>query len=155
MILNKQKEKKMNYKKNTVLIIFAIMVVIVSTANAAIAGGIMIITNKNIPENSLTKAEIKKIYSGDITQWSDHSTIILTVHGDSDLHKNFLKEYVKKTPMQFKRTWRNLLFSGKGKMPKKVDSFEALVDYVSKNDGAIGYVTQDVVTDNVRAIPLD
>ena len=120
------------------------------------AEDLIVILNKEIPDTSITKDDIKKIYLGDRITWSDSSTIIVTTLEKGPEHERFLKDYVGRSLSQFKMTWKKLMFTGKGKSPKEFGSPAELIDFVSQNKGAIGYVTAGSGnTDNVNVIPLN
>ncbi len=121
-------------------------------ANYAFADGLIIISNKKIAETSLTRDDVKKIYSGKKTKWGNNETIVVTVLDGSDAHKAFLKEFVKKSPTQFKLTWKKMMFTGKGTPPKKFKDMKSLVEFVEKTDGAIGYITPDMKSDGIKVI---
>ena len=129
-----------------------VIVIVSLCANYAFADGLLIISNKNIAEASLTKADVKNIYSGKKTKWGNDETIIVTVLAGSDAHKAFLKEFVKKSPSQFKLTWKKMMFTGKGNPPKKFKDMKSLVEFVEKTDGAIGYITPDMKSDGIKVI---
>ncbi len=116
---------------------------------------VIIIINNNSPDNNLSKNDIKKIYSGHMTKWSNNDTIILTVLPKAEFHKKFLREFVKKTPSQFNATWKKMVFTGKGRPPKSFKTIEAMVNYVAETDGAIGYVIADVNPDKVKIIKFN
>jgi len=69
-----------------------------------------------------------------------------------DANKAFLKEFVKKSPSQFKLTWKKMMFTGKGNPPKKFKDMKSLVEFVEKTDGAIGYITPDMKSDGIKVV---
>jgi len=110
-------------------------------SNTAYAENIRIIVNKNVLDSALSKEDVQKIYTGDKTKWNNNETIVLSVLSDGDIHDRFLKEFVGRSSSQFKTTWKQLMFTGKGKVPKKCETIPEIVEFVSKNGNAIGYVT--------------
>ncbi len=142
----------MTLKKTKLWIIAVIVGILFTFINPVSAEDVVIIINSDVPDTALSKEDVKKIYSGHKTKWSNNDSIVLTVIQKSELHKAFLKEFVKKTPSQFKMNWKHLMFSGKGKIPKTFNTIEQMVDYVAKNEGAIGYVAASSPTDSVKVI---
>jgi ABC-type phosphate transport system substrate-binding protein len=104
--------------------------------------GIVIIGNKNIPESSLGKTDIQNIFLGKKTKLGN-TKITFVILKSSDIHENFLKEYLSRTPAQYKKYWKKIVFTGKGKAPKAFKSEEALVEHVKNTEGAIGYIGSD------------
>lgn len=142
----------MTKKKTIIGIVSAVAIMALLFPIAVLAEDLVVIGNKKAPDAELSKSEVKKIYSGNKTKWSNNEAIILTVVKDSDVHKAFLKEYVKKSPSQFERTWKQMVFTGKGRAPKKFDSLEEMIDFIAENEGAIGYAKTGVESDKVLII---
>ena len=57
------------------------------------------------------------------------------------VHEGFLKAYRSKPPGASDAGWRKMVFTRRGSLPKAFDSEEALLGYVAKTPGAIGYVS--------------
>ena len=115
-------------------------------------GNIVVIVNNNAPEKDLSKERIKQIYTGKVTLWSSNETIILCVLKDDEIHNAFLKQYVQRNATQFKNTWRQMIFTGKGEKPKSFDSIEKLIQFISDNRLAVGYITDKAIDPNVKII---
>lgn len=69
---------------------------------------------------------------------------------NKSIHKEFLKQYIGKTQPQFRNYWRKKVFTGKGRAPKKNDSSEAMIQFVTENSGAIGYIPKESFNDSVK-----
>ena len=109
------------------------------------AENIVVITHSDIAPGSVNTDTIKKIYSGYITKWPDNKNIIVATTDKAPYHEIFTKTYVGKTPSQFSANWKSIMFSGKGILPTNFNSAEELIDFVSKNEGAIGYANADAI----------
>lgn len=142
----------MKLTKNIIGLTLGTLLMFAISVPVAFAGDLMIIANQNVAEDSLSPDDVQKIYSGKKTKWSDNATIVLSVLDGSDTHKAFLKQFVKKSPSQFKMTWKKMVFTGKGTSPEKFKDMKGLVDFVAKTDGAIGYITPEFKTDAVKVI---
>jgi ABC-type phosphate transport system substrate-binding protein len=145
-------------KFNSLFIAIAILIVTFFFCPAIVvntfADDVVIICNKGVSDTSLSKDDIKNIYLGKKSSWSDNTKITFVTLSDSDIQKSFLKEYINKTPSQFNTYWKKLVFTGKGKMPKSFDSDADLIDFVSKTDGALGYVSASSESDDVKVIKV-
>lgn len=115
---------------------------------------VLIITNKNVVETTLSVADIKEIFLGKKVLWSDNTSINLVTLGDENIHKEFLKTYISKTKSQFRIYWQKMFFTGMGLVPKKMGSVEEMVNFVSSTGGAIGYIDIGSVTDAVNSIKI-
>lgn len=122
------------------------------------AGGaedIVIITHKSVPADTLKEEDVKNIFIGKITSWSDNQKInFVTLPNDDDIHRAFLKKFVKRTPAQYSRFWKKQIFTGKGKTPKSFQTERDLLEYVASTVGAIGYVSTGQITDDIKVLTI-
>lgn len=142
----------MSSRKIIYLLVLMVFIFISAFSDVVHAGGVVIITNKSIPTGALDAEAVKKIYSGHVTKLKDNQTLVVTVMEGSDFHKDFLKEYVNKSESQFKTTWKKMVFTGEGTYPKEFKDMQSLIDYVSKTNGAIGYVDTSAKIEGVNVV---
>ena len=116
---------------------------------------VIIIANKNAPADMMSYRDIKNIFLGRKTKWSTGQKIIIATLSGSETHKAFLKNYIQKSPSQFKRYYKSLVFTGKGKMPKSFNTQESVLEFVANTDGAIGYISSRLANDGVRIVPVN
>ena len=76
------------------------------------------------------------------------------MHSSGAVHETFCKDYIGKTPQQFDSYWKKLTFTGQGTPPKKMESDAAMIDYVAKTKGAIGYVSAGAATEGVKVLQV-
>jgi hypothetical protein len=69
-------------------------------------------------------------------------------------HEEFLSEFIGKNDTAFRATWRSLVFSGQASMPKSLDSEAAMVEYVARNAGAIGYISKATPHEGVKVLAV-
>lgn len=128
------------------------MVVLAMLPSLVWAGGVVVIGNASVPDASLSKQEVGNIFQGKKTTWDDGSRIVFVVLKGSAAHDQFLKEYVGKTDSQFDTFWKKQMFTGKGTPPQSFDSDQAMIDFVARTAGAIGYVSTNANVANVKTI---
>ncbi|GBC63158.1 hypothetical protein DENIS_4151 [Desulfonema ishimotonii] len=121
----------------------------VSDANAE---DIVVICNKNVAEDTLAPDEIRQIFLGKKTRWNDNRKIDFVTLRQDQPHKTFLKAFIGKTVAQYRNYWRKIVFTGKGRAPRSFKTPSDMVAYVARNDGAIGYVPPDTVSEDVKII---
>ncbi|HLP48391.1 MAG TPA: hypothetical protein VK469_20795 [Candidatus Kapabacteria bacterium] len=103
--------------------------------------GLKIITNPGAQVLELKKKDIRDIYTGVKKMWDSGGKVIIAIMEGSKLHKQFLEEYVNKTPIQFRNYWREKVFTGEGENPKTFKTEQDLIDFVANTRGAIGYIS--------------
>jgi ABC-type phosphate transport system substrate-binding protein len=134
-----QKSKNSSMNPNLLMMIFMALLSIVKAANAE--GTYAIIINAANPVISLSSAEVMQIFLGKKVSWDDGTKIDIVTLTGSDIHQQFIRDYVKKTPQQFQCYWRQMLFTGKGLIPKNCNSDAEMVAFIAKTPGSIGYVS--------------
>jgi len=130
-------------------LVTAILIPVIS-----MAGSVVLIGNPSVPASALNKYDVKSIFLGDMSAWDDGSEIIIVVQKDSTAHKTFLRNYINKTPIQFKNYWKKQVFTGKGFAPPSRDGDKEIIDFVTQTKGAIGYVSSDSGLENVKIIKV-
>ena len=89
------------------------------------------------PRQFLADAFLKKT-----TQWTDGQTINpVDLKPDSTVRIRFTDAVLKRSVAAVKHYWQQIIFSGRGIPPPEVESDGAVVDYVLRHRGGVGYVT--------------
>ncbi len=103
------------------------------------------------PENTseVNKTQLRKIYLGKSLTYPDGSHVIPLDISSGKTRDFFNKAVMNKAQHGLNAYWSRMIFSGKGKPPKEVDGYTDVLEIVSKNKSAIGYVSSDEV-DNIH-----
>jgi ABC-type phosphate transport system substrate-binding protein len=145
----------MNRNLTAGLIIAAIAGLLFSFPSSGSAGDVLIISNKSVSAESLTSDDVKKIFVGKKTRWDDNKKINFVILENDGIHKDFLREYVKRTPAQYRRFWKKQVFTGKGRRPISFKVEKDMIEYVANTSGAIGYVSTTASTDDVKVLSVN
>ena len=137
------------------LFLAAVMGMLLEFPCTASAGGVVVIANKSVPASSLDVEEVKNIFLSKKTQWRDGSKITFVALKNGSVQNSFLKSYLQKTPSQYNRYFRTLVFTGKGKAPRTFSTEAEVVSYVSSTEGAIGYVSSETNTRSAKVITVN
>ena len=136
-------------------IVCAVMTVFVYADSApAESQTVFVFVNKGVPDNAVSQTEIQNIYLGRKDRWSDNQKIAFTSLTDGLCHESFIRHYVNRTTFQFQNFWKKQIFTGKGQPPRSFGSDAALVDYVSRTTGAIGYSCSPPDTGKVKLLSV-
>ena len=143
-------------KKQSFYSVFGILFILMTVLFPAFvfAGEVVVIANKNVPESQLTKDEVKAIFLGEKTKWSNDTKVTFVVLKTPEDQEKFMRDYVGKSPSQFNNFWKQQVFTGKGRMPESFEDVKAVLDYVAKTDGAIAYISSNAPADNVKKIEV-
>jgi ABC-type phosphate transport system substrate-binding protein len=126
-----------------------------AAAEKAEASAVKVIVNSDVADESLKSDFIMNVFLGKITKWPEGKKIIPVVLGKGDTAREFLRNYVKKTPQQFSTFWKKQVFTGKGTPPKEFDTDSELIEFVQKTSGAVGFVAASTEPENVKVVKID
>lgn len=113
--------------------------------NIVAIDGIAVVTHKDNKVNDLTTDDLKKIYTGEITNWKD-------LGGDDQAIVVIGRESGSGTRGAFEEI---LDVEDACKYAQELNETGAVMAKVAQTSGAIGYVSLDVVNDTVKALKLD
>ena len=113
--------------------------------NVVAIDGIAVIANKEENVTGISKDELKKIYTGELKNWSE-------VGGDDQAIVVVGREAGSGTRGAFEEL---LDIADACAYANELDSTGAVMAKVASTPGAIGYVSLDVVDDSVKALKLD
>jgi TonB family protein len=134
--------------------IFVLLSGVFLLAGAASAQGVKVIANSSVQAASISAGDLKSVYLEEKSSLagSGHVEPVLAKSGPA--HEAFLKHVLGRTDSDLQIYYRSLVFTGRGSIPKALDSDEAVVAYVAKTRGAIGYVSTNANANGVRALDL-
>ncbi len=132
--------------------IFATVLICLSASSSAVE----LIANPEVPTESLTRSVVRSIFSMRLTSWPSGMPIRVFVLGDkSDLHSAFSKRILGVFPHQLRRAWNRQIFSGTGQAPEKVETEREMIDRVSHTPGAIGYISEEMINEQIRTLAVE
>ncbi|WP_341328840.1 hypothetical protein [Methylotuvimicrobium sp. KM2] len=131
----------------------ALLFVLMSQVLSAPTPSIYPVVNSALTQNSVSRNGLSAIFRMRLRQWQDGSPIIVFVLRDSNpLHKQFCKQVLNVFPHQMRRSWNKLVFSGTGQAPVTVASKEEMVDKIASTPGAIGYLSGEDITEDIKIL---
>lgn len=114
-----------------------------------------VIVNKAVKQDSLSVAQLRRIYAMRQIKWSDNTPIIVFVLPSQHLmHKKFAQQTLHILPYKLDRIWNKLTFSGLGNAPTIVETPERLLEAVKNTPGAVGYIDEITKEDLVNVIKI-
>ncbi|GAB4255752.1 MAG: hypothetical protein Kow0065_04000 [Methylomicrobium sp.] len=113
------------------------------------------VVNKKSTQTVISRNGLSAIFKMRLRQWNDGSPISVFVMKDNDsIHKLFCKQVLNVFPHQMRRSWNKLVFSGTGQAPITVNSQEEMIQKLESTPGAIGYLSSDAITENIRVLTI-
>lgn len=122
-------------------------------AVGAADAGQIVIAHPSVAATNVSKATLEQIFTGIAKNYTNGMVIVVATLKDGPTHEAFLKSFLSKTPPQFTRAWRDLVFGGGAqRLPQAFEDEAALVAYVAKTKGAIGYIDEGTPHDGVKVL---
>ncbi|HBA66818.1 hypothetical protein EQU24_10310 [Methylotuvimicrobium buryatense] len=111
------------------------------------------VVNSALTQNSVSRNGLSAIFRMRLRQWQDGSPITVFVLRDNNpLHQQFCKQVLNVFPHQMRRSWNKLVFSGTGQAPVTVASKDEMVDKIASTPGAIGYLSDEDITEDIKIL---
>lgn len=97
------------------------------------------------PSNAVTSVErefLAEAFLKKTTRWRDDRVIQpVDARYASPVRKRFSDDVLRRSVTAVRSYWQQVVFSGRGVPPPELDSDAAILDYVRKHAGAVGYVS--------------
>ncbi len=114
-----------------------------------------VIVNKSNGASSISKAELKRIYTGKMTEWSGNKVVAINLPESDATANAFIDGVVKKSYAEYKSFWVEQQIKGAGSAPMEQKTAAAVKLMVSEIPGAIGYIPKGEVDDSVKEIQVN
>jgi len=138
-------------KKRLLLLLFGALVpLLCQRAHAQV----VVIANPSVKAASVSKDDLRDVFTGVSSSLKGGSQVTPVLLKDGAVHLAMLTLYIGKSDSAFRASWRSIVFSGQGIMPKTFDSESAIVDYVARTPGAIGYIGKSAPHEGVNVLPV-
>jgi ABC-type phosphate transport system substrate-binding protein len=128
-----------------------LLIVLILAATAAFAEDVAVVVNPSTKISDVSSSDLRDVFNGEKSTLAGVHVVPVTLRG-GPAHEAFLKAHVGKSDSAFRASWRSLVFTGQGSMPKTFDTEAALIDYVAATPGAIGYVSRSTNRDKVKTL---
>jgi hypothetical protein len=103
---------------------------------------ILVIANRSVRSAEISDSDLRDVFTGAVVGLPGGERVMPVLLKDGQAHEEFLTRYFGESDAAFRADWRRLVFSGRSTMPKTVDSEEAMMQYVARTPGAIGYISE-------------
>lgn len=123
------------------------------TSLHAIADDIAVIAHPQATFNQITMGETRQLFMGKSKTLPNAQTALPLMHlENSPLRSRFDQAVLERDPKQMRAYWAQMIFTGRGKPPRQLDSDEAIKKEVAANPNAIGYIDGKSMDSSVKAV---
>lgn len=119
------------------------------------ADDIAVIAHPQATFNQVTIGETRQLFMGKSKTLPNAQTAMPLMHPEnSPLRTRFDRAVLERDPKQMRAYWAQMIFTGRGRPPRPLDSDETMKKEVSANVNAIGYVDGKSVDSSVKVVLL-
>ena len=120
-----------------------------ASSSSAVAAVVAIVNKANTVAD---KKMISKFYSLEAKSWPDGSRAILYETSIESEREEFSMSYTGKSAETLETNLAKAVFVGRSKPHKVLSSDASIIDEVSKDKDAVGYVNESSLNNSVRAV---
>ena len=114
-----------------------------------------ILINPENPATSLSREFVTDVFLKRTTRWHDgEQAHPADQRADTSVRKSFSDAVLRRSVSAVKRYWQQRIFSGRDLPPPELESDDAVVGYVLKHRGAIGYVSGSAKLGRAKAVSV-
>ena len=126
--------------------------ILISSRIAIAQEGVWVVANVTDKAFSLTKGEVRNLFMSSGTS-KNYVFDPVALSPGIRIRAVFNAKIIALPESRIQSYWAQMRFSGRQTPPVEFNSLEALITYVSHNDGAIGYVPADTeLPENIRIV---
>lgn len=122
-------------------------------ARAESAPEYRVLTHPENPSVALSKDFVTDVFLKRITRWPDgEAAHPVDQRASAGVRKSFSESVLRRSVAAVTRYWQQRIFSGRDLPPPELESDDAVVAYVLKHRGAIGYVSSSAKLGRAKAV---
>lgn len=126
------------------------------SAQALAAAPVKLIVSEDVDAQSLSKAQLRSIFSMRETRWPNNQRIrVFVLAQKSPIHKAFTQSALGVFPYQLKRIWDKNVFTGIGEEPVVVGDESEMIRQIQATPGAIGYIAAETDQQGARVLEIE
>lgn len=95
---------------------------------------------------------VQRIYTGKVVEIDGTPVIPVNAPPNQVSRQHFLNDYLQQDEEKFVAYWTVRRYVGKGTPPREIGDTSALIAYIQKTPGAIGYVDDSEVTPTMNVL---
>lgn len=134
--------------KKKIFFIAAIALICAVNVQAQVA----VIVNKSVSVSSVNANKLSDLYSLSVKTWDNGTKVVVFDRKSDDDTKTSFYSFIGKSSSAMKKVWMRVQLSGEGTAPDLLGSDDDVLKKVASTPGAIGYVSADKVTADVKVV---
>jgi ABC-type phosphate transport system substrate-binding protein len=135
--------------------IVALLVLLLSVSALAQGPAYRVIVHPSNAATSMTRDQVADAFLKKVTRWQSGEAIRpVDLHGSARARQEFARDVLRRSLAAVRSYWQQLIFSGRNIPPPELDSDAAVLAFVLRYPGAIGYVSADADIADAKVIAV-
>ena len=127
----------------------------VRAADSDSAATFKVVVHPKNPSTQITREFLADAFLKRATRWQDGEHLHpVDLEPSSRVRERFSKDVLKRSVAAVRSYWQQQIFSGRQVPPPELDSDAAVMRYVSRHLGGVGYVRGDRTLDGVKVLAV-
>jgi ABC-type phosphate transport system substrate-binding protein len=101
---------------------------------------------------TVTQNEVAEIFGGTVRTWAQGAKIYVADQSESEVGRAFYETVLKRPTSVVRMHWIQLILSGQAAAPRRMSNDAAVVDFVRRTPGAVGYVRTTSLDGTVKEL---
>src|SRR3954471_24973152 len=140
----------MNARRRTIVV----GVLMLASKAIVLAGEVKVIANAAVNSASISDSELRSVFLLQRKTLKDGTAVEPVLQKRGPVHDTFCKHFLSRDGEEIGIYYDGIVFTGKGSMPKQLNSDADVLNYVARTPGAIGYVSSSASADGVKVLMI-
>lgn len=128
-----------------------ITALLITFSTTAFSETVVVVPKDSLVE-SLNDVDVANIFLARTNRFPNGDKSIPIELKNDTLRETFYQDISGKTPKQLSAYWTTLVFTGKGRPPKRYPTYQELTNRFLLNSGSITYLDKSQVTNNMKIV---
>jgi ABC-type phosphate transport system substrate-binding protein len=138
-------------KPQQLVIAAAVTLVAVFAGAAPAMGQISVVAHPEVTA-VVTANDVSEIFTGAMRVWPSGAKIYVADQSDSEVGRSFYQTVLRRSTSVVRMHWIQLILSGQAVAPRRMTSDVAVIEFVRRTPGAIGYVRSTSLDGTVKEL---
>ena len=136
-------------------VIYLLLLLLLSPCvSAAPVQEYVVVVHKDHQVDAISRKDLRRMFLGKISHWPDGSVVVPVFTPNAEIHAEFSRTILRKTPTQLSTYWRKNLFSGRSMMPYMAQDRDDLFAYLQRHQNAISYLSVNELTESFKSVRI-
>jgi ABC-type phosphate transport system substrate-binding protein len=114
---------------------------------------VAVVVDPSVPLESVTVEQLERLWLHRPDRYPDGVQLTpVDQESGSPIRKTFVEKVLWKSEVEVAEYWSRRMYSGKGRPPRQFRDDDAVIEEVTANPGAIGYIDETSVDDRVKVV---